>query len=862
MPLSAGTRIGPYVIEASLGAGGMGEVYRARDTRLDRDVAIKLLPDLLARDPDALSRFEREAKAVAALSHPNILAIHEFASANDVVYAVTELLEGETLRERLASGPIAPRRAVDLALQIARGLAAAHDRGIVHRDLKPENIFITRDNVVKILDFGIAKVRTEESSSGETRSLATTPGVVMGTVAYMSPEQARGGATDARSDLFSFGVVLYEMLGGRRPFGGDTTQETIAALLRDDPPDLPAGHIPAALERVVRRALEKNPHDRFQTAADLAFALENVVGATATTFTTAIPSADAGRRPVRSRRLVTGTAVLAAAALLVALGVVSARWLVSRPAPITYRQLTFQRGFISAARFAPDGHTILYSASWGDGPMRVYSTRSDVMESQPLSVPNAKLLSATMPGEMTILVRPYEMGTWVARGTLARAPVVGGAPREIAEDVTDADVTSDGAKFALVRQTGTYFRLEFPAGTVLYESSGYLSNPRISPGGDRVAFFEHPTFPDDRGFVAVVENGNTRRLTDEWATLQGLAWTPDGGELWFGATIEGDRSIHAVDLSGRQRIVWNGPTSLIIQDIARDGRVLVAQETNRYEIAGRQAGDPRDRGLNDFSLEGLRALARDGTAFVSELYGVSGGQDYAAYLKKFDGSPAVRLGTGSPEDISPDGRWVATRLFSAPDRLVLLPTGAGDSRVLQLGKVRLAGTDVLQARWTADGRHILFIGTEDGRSLGTYRIDLQGGPPQAVTPAGVIGTLLSPDGRTLVVRDASKGVWSVMPFGAHPAPATPIRGLERAEAPMQWTSDGRGLFVFERGRLPAAIVRLDPTTGERTVWKELAVPDAAGAGGLISVHITPDGGTYVFNYQRILVLLYLVTGLR
>ena len=418
----------------------------------------------------------------------------------------------------LTSGPIAPRRAVDLALQIARGLAAAHDRGIVHRDLKPENVFITRDNVVKILDFGIAKVRAEESSSGETRGLETTPGIVMGTVAYMSPEQARGVATDARSDLFSFGVVLYEMLGGRRPFGGDTTQETIAALLRDDPPDLPAGHIPAALERVVRRALEKNPHDRFQTAADLAFALENTVGATATTFATAIPPADAERRPVRSSRLVTGIAVLAAAALLIALGVVAARWLGSRPTPITYRQLTFQRGFISAARFAPDGHTILYSASWGDEPMRVYSTRSDAMESQPLSVPNAKLLSATMPGEMTILVRPYEMGKRIARGTLARAPVFGGAPREIAEDVTDADVTADGAKFALVRQAGTYFRLEFPAGTVLYESSGYLSNPRISPGGDRVAFFEHPTFPDDRGFVVVVENGKAaapdRRVGD------------------------------------------------------------------------------------------------------------------------------------------------------------------------------------------------------------------------------------------------------------------------------------------------------------------------------------------------------------
>ena len=333
-------------------------------------MAIKLLPDLLARDPEALSRFEREAKAVAALSHPNILAIHEFGSANDVVYAVTELLEGDTLRERLTSGPIAPRRAVDQALQIARGLAAAHDRGIVHRDLKPENVFITRDNVVKILDFGIAKVRAEESSSGETRSLGTTPGVVLGTVAYMSPEQARGGVIDARSDLFSFGVVLYEMLGGRRPFGGDTTQETIAALLRDDPPICPQAtsrrHSSGWCDARSRRTptIASRPPPTWRSPSRTRWAQPR------RRSTTAIPSADAERSPVRSSRLVTGIAVLAAAALLIALGVVAARWLGSRPTPITYRQLTFQRGFISAARFAPDGQTIFYSASWGDEPMR------------------------------------------------------------------------------------------------------------------------------------------------------------------------------------------------------------------------------------------------------------------------------------------------------------------------------------------------------------------------------------------------------------------------------------------------------------------------------------------------------------
>jgi serine/threonine protein kinase/tetratricopeptide (TPR) repeat protein len=279
LPLTPGFRLGPYEILSLLGAGGMGEVYRARDSKLDRYVAIKVLPESVAADPDRLGRFEREAKAIAALSHPNILAIHDFGTQEGVSYAVMELLEGETLRGRLVAGPIHQKQVVDYALQIAKGLSAAHEKGIVHRDLKPENLFVGKDGHVKILDFGLAKRETPvdpgEQTDAATASGHTEPGTVMGTVGYMSPEQVRGRPADRRSDIFSFGAVLYEMLTGRRAFRGDTAVETMNAILKEEPPGL-AGSAPEvspALERVVRHCLEKNPAERFQSARDIAFAL-------------------------------------------------------------------------------------------------------------------------------------------------------------------------------------------------------------------------------------------------------------------------------------------------------------------------------------------------------------------------------------------------------------------------------------------------------------------------------------------------------------------------------------------------------------------------------------------------------------
>src|SRR5438128_4944851 len=297
MTIAAGVRLGPYEITAPLGAGGMGEVYRARDTRLGRDVAVKVLPSSYSDDKDRLHRFEQEACAAGALNHPNILIVHDIGTHDGAPYVVSELLEGETLRERMGGTAQPQRKAIEYALQVAHGLAAAHEKGIVHRDLKPDNIFVTKDGRVKILDFGIAKLTQVEGAEAQTdiptRRVDTGPGVVMGTVGYMSPEQVSGQKVDHRSDIFSFGTILYEMLSGRRAFHRESTADTISAILKEHPPDLSETNqrISPALERLVNHCLEKNPEERFHSASDLAFALEALSGSSATSAqTVAMPT--------------------------------------------------------------------------------------------------------------------------------------------------------------------------------------------------------------------------------------------------------------------------------------------------------------------------------------------------------------------------------------------------------------------------------------------------------------------------------------------------------------------------------------------------------------------------------------------
>src|SRR5436190_19122662 len=447
MALAAGVKLGPYEIVAAVGTGGMGEVYRARDSRLMRDVAIKVLPSDLAGDPDRLRRFEQEAHAVGALNHPNILAIYDVGTYDGAPYLVTELLEGETLRQRLQHELLSVRKVVEYAIEMAHGLAAAHDGGIVHRDLKPENLFLTRDGRLKILDFGLARP-IEGSIAADAAATATQSGIILGTVGYMAPDQVRGQPADTRADMFSCGVILHEMLAGVRPFRGESSVEVMQAILKEDPPDLPSGrNIPPALDRVVRRCLEKSPGERLQSARDLAFFLQAISGSSS-----ASGSAVAAAVP----RFVAWRWMLAAFALLLAATVAGISTVLARRAPTSpalhYRQLTFRHGVVWSARFAPDGQTIVYSAAWDGKPIELYSTRAEFPASRSLGLPSADLNAISPSGELALTLRPtFVDDPFLRRGMLATVPLAGGAPRELLEDVVGTDYSPDGTAMAVIR---------------------------------------------------------------------------------------------------------------------------------------------------------------------------------------------------------------------------------------------------------------------------------------------------------------------------------------------------------------------------------------------------------------------------
>jgi hypothetical protein len=467
MNLAPGTKLGPYEIVSLVGAGGMGEVYRARDSRLKREVAIKVLPQTLSLDADRLRRFEQEALATAALNHPNILAVFDIGTSEGSPYVVSELLEGETLRERLRSGSVPVRKTLDYAMQIAHGLAAAHEKGIVHRDLKPENLFVTKDGRVKILDFGLAKLTQADSGSQTslpTATQGTEAGLVMGTAGYMSPEQVRGMALDARSDIFSFGAILYEMLSGKRAFHGDTPADKMSSILKEDPPDLAETNrnVSPALERIVQHCLEKNPEARFHSASDIAFDLEHLSGLSGSTARVAM--AGTGFAPPRRKVLIGLAAGLAIACAIYGLG----WWHGSTRghAPLAeYQQITFRTGSIGNARFTPDG-SIVYSASWDGGENQLYMSRTDDPGARELGIKDAELLAISKSGEMAIRLNTVGYGGYARSGTLARVPLSGGTPREVLDNVQDADWSANGESMAVVRYTpeNSHWRLEYPIG--------------------------------------------------------------------------------------------------------------------------------------------------------------------------------------------------------------------------------------------------------------------------------------------------------------------------------------------------------------------------------------------------------------
>ncbi|MFH1177004.1 MAG: protein kinase [Acidobacteriota bacterium] len=853
-----GARIGPYEIVGLLATGGMGQVYRARDTRLGREVAVKMLPPALAADDDRLRRFEQEARATGLLNHPNILAIYDIGSHLGSSYVVSELLEGQTLRERLAESPLTPRKAVDLGIQIAHGLDAAHAKGIVHRDLKPENLFLTRDGQVKILDFGLAKLTVSAQPVLPPEALTphtTEAGMVMGTAGYMSPEQVRGQAVDHRSDIFALGSILYEMVTACRAFAADTPVETMNAILKDEPLALAdaRGAIPSSLERIIRRCLEKRPEERFQSARDLGFALEAV-----TDLALPTPGSAMRRRLLRQpyRRLALALLLLAAGA---AAGVLlGGTGLTTAPA---YTRLTYRRGMVAAARFASDGATVVFSAAWDGAPAQLFLKRPESQDALPLDLPSANVLSISRGGEMAVLLQPQVAHYGVWKGTLARVPLSGGAPREILAGVQEADWAPGGTTLAVVRESLGRTRLEYPPGNLLYETTGHISFPRFSRSSELLAFVDHPLTGDDRGAIAVCDpkEKKVKLLSKGWESVQGLAWGPSGKEIWFTATGGGlQRSLYGVTLGARQRLIARAPGPLLLRDVSPSGQVLLSRDDVRWGILGLPPGAARERDLSWLEFSFARDLSPDGRWLLFEEQSASVGPNYAVCLRGMDGSPPVRLGDGRAFGLSPDGKWVLTSLPTAPTRIVLLPTGAGESRTIEPG-----GLSVEWAAWFPDGRRILLLASHWGSRRRLWTLGVDAGSPQPITPDGVdagmrAGVCISPDGKTVAAHGPGDKAWLYPVEGGQPSL---LPGITGDDVCLRYSVDGLYLFVASRSGLATRLLRVELATGRREVWRDLVPVDPAGIRSIGSIQATPDGAAYAYTYSRILSELYLAEGL-
>ena len=849
--VASGVLLGPYLITQPIGAGGMGEVYRARDSRLDRDVAVKVLPTAIAHDPDRRARFEREARAIAALTHPNVLAIHDVGSHEGTAYLVTELLDGETLRQRLADGAVAPRKAVEIGMQVASGLGAAHDKGIVHRDLKPENIFITHDGRVKILDFGLAAHMAANTGSADAPTIAagTEPGVVLGTVGYMSPEQVRGTKVDHRTDIFALGAVLFEMLTGRRAFQRDTSAETMTAILKDDVPEISSTgrQVPPPVDRIVRRCLEKNPDERLQAARDVAIALEAVSG----TDFTPLPAGVVAPHKLW-RRFAVGTALVIAG---IGVGFVAAA--IRRPADLPtdlprFTQLTFRRGDVQAARFAPDGQGIIYSARWDGEPGRIYPVDIERPRAVAASLADAVLLAVSRTGDLAISIKARRENLFLEPGTLAKIPLIGGAPRELLENVTHADFAPDG-QLSVVRSDRGRMRLEFPIGTVLYETAGWISSPRISPDGKRLAFVEHPLHDDDRGWPAVVDVATKakRNLLPELDSISGAAWSSNGQDVCFASN-------NTIQCAGSEkpgpRVVVRGAQRFMLDDIASDGRMLVESYSPggtlvTGEVGGRQIDlSWQDTAFPiDFSSDGARLL------FESLDYGIN--------VRGLDGGTPIRLGDGIPAGFSPDGRSVLALAPGVPTTIAIVPTGAGATRTLPRGPLE----GHTWAAWMPDGQHIVISASVSGHGSRLYVQDTAGGEPRAVSGEGVrlmtfLPRVVSPDGRHVIAvgPDQQPALYPIA--GGDPQPIAP---LGNDLMPIGWGQTST--IILARGRTLSRVVplyKIDLATGRRELVGEVGPADPSGAPLVLVVQISSDGRRYAYNTALELAKVFLVEGVK
>jgi Tol biopolymer transport system component len=793
MSLAAGTRLGAYEIIAAIGAGGMGEVYRARDTKLDRDVAIKVLPPHLAQDDAARARFEREAKAIAALSHPNILAIYEFGthlpstgSGQAVSFVVMELLEGETLRERLnpsggSAAALPIRKVTQIGIEIAQGLAAAHEKQIVHRDLKPENVFLATDGRVKILDFGLAKTidragigATPDATSAPTQLQGTNPGTVMGTVGYMAPEQVKGLAADHRADIFSLGCVLYEMASGRRAFARDTAAETMTAILRDDPPDLvrDSGGTPAAFEPIVRHCLEKRPEERFQSARDLAFALQSVGTSTASGA-----AAIASPVPAQRRRLPVAAALaVAGAAVMFLIGrYTGAPATTSTVAQVAeFQQISDSPGVETTPTLSPDGKTVVY-ASDASGDWQIYSLRVGARKGVALTTESANITPAFSADGERIAFRSERDGG----GIFLMSPT-GESVTRVSDEGYRPGWSPDGLSLVVSRTdfaSPTDLGGNAPGLLVIdvksgqkrdIKTTGAALQPVWSPHGWRIAFFSLRTGTGQRDLWTVAADGSEAdrvEVTNDAALDWSPTWSPEGDYLYFSSNRGGTMNL------------WRIPID---------------------ERSGKATGEPEPV-TTPSGWSGSMSFSRDGShlAFAtldwrSTMYR----QGFDSVRETTVGPPVAMLKGRRPirdHDISPDGRWITFNETGAREDLFVARIDGSDYRRLTDDAARDRAP-----RFSPDGTKILFYSDRGGiYDLWTIRPD--GSRMEQIT-SGANSTNFptwSPDGARIVYSGINAGGLFVIDSASQALKATqpePPLAPDVLFWPFSWSPDGKRLL--------------------------------------------------------------------
>ncbi len=835
MTLRPGVQVGGYQVLRSLSAGGNATVFVGFDPVLHREVALKILSGPQAHDPSQLERLRQEARVLAHLAHPNILQVIDLELFEDQPVLVTELLEGQTLRERLAAGPLPAPQALEVAMQVASALAAAHRQGVVHRDVKPENLFLTGDGHCKVLDFGLAKPLASGESTRLGEALQTTGGLLQGTIGYLSPEQIGGLPVDARTDVYALGLLIHELVAGRPAGRGATAIERQISLLRDPPELLPSeAGAPAGLDEVVARCLAVEPADRFTDAGALLVALEEVRAGLGS-------SRGLLRWSWRRRWPVVAAAILAGL-----LGLGAGAWIMSRPVTVpTFQRLTFKRGNVLRARFGPGGRSVVLGAAWDDRPTELFHLDLAGGESRPLGITSADVLAVSRTGELAVLLKDRYLRTTLGSGTLARVRPGQGSPRTVLEDVSGADWDHAGQELAVTRRLpGGAHVLEYPPGRELFRSAGPLACPRFSPDGRLIAFMgSAPAFTI---YVIDAAGGEARTLlTGLQASDPFVAWLPSGEEVVVAGNTVFDwmPPVLAVGLTGKVRPLVRYPMRTLLHDVAPDGHLLLEREFFRRElrVAGPGPGPGRDLSWLDGSQVAALDSAR-GQLLLDESFEAVA-QRPQVFLRPLDGRPAVRLGEGSAQDLSEEGAWAAA---IAPDRaagLRLFPIGPGIRRDLPL-----PGYLPVEARFRHGRAELLVLAHAAGGARRLLRLPLAGGAPVVVLDREVTGFAPSPDGRTVATVD-STGLLTLVELDSHRE--RPLGRMAAGEQPVGWTPDGHGLLLADLGLMPLRIMRLDVAGGARTVHLVIAPPDPAGVALVDRVRVDDAGMLVAYSFIRI-----------